>query len=102
VVVVPFPFTDRSEVKRRPALVLGKASFNRHGHTMRAMITSAAHHPWPGDTAVTQQQAAGLRGPCVVRLKVFTLDSRLIAQVIGRLAAADRKAVGENLRRYVA
>jgi len=82
--------------------VLGKASFNRHGHTMLAMITSAAHHPWPGDTAVTQQQAAGLRDPCVVRLKVFTLDNRLIVQVIGRLSAPDRKAVGENLRRYVA
>ena len=101
VVVVPFPFTDRSEAKRRPALVLSKASFNRHSHTMLAMITSAAHYPWPGDTAVTHQEAAGLHSPCVVRLKVFTLDNRLIVQVIGRLSAADRKAVGESLRRYV-
>jgi hypothetical protein len=38
----------------------------------------------------------------VVRLKVFTIDNRLIVQVIGRLSAADRKAVAESLRRYVA
>ena len=44
VVVVPFPFADPSEGKRRPALVLSKASFNRRGHTMPAVITSAAQH----------------------------------------------------------
>lgn len=29
VVVVPFPFTDRRAAKRRPALALSSAGFNR-------------------------------------------------------------------------
>ena len=40
VVVVPFPFVDRAEAQRRPALVLSKKRFNRNGHTVLAMI----HH----------------------------------------------------------
>ena len=101
IVVVPFPFTERVETKRRPALVLSKGSFNRHGHTLLTMITSAAHEPWPGDTLVTGAEAAGLRTQCVVRLKLFTLDNRLMIRAIGRLSPADRKTVGENMRRYL-
>lgn len=43
VVVVPFPFTDRSTTKRRPALVLSdRDMFNaRVGQVVMAMITSA-------------------------------------------------------------
>jgi mRNA interferase MazF len=65
------------------------------------MITSAAHERWPGDTLVTGGEEAGLRTECVVRLKLFTLDNRLLIRKIGRLAKADRKAVEENLRRHV-
>ena len=52
VVVVPFPFTDRATTKRRPALVLSAKAFNRNGHSVLAMITSASHRPWPGDTPI--------------------------------------------------
>ena len=42
VVVVPFPFTDKSSSKRRPALVLSSTAFNNSvNHSVLAMITSA-------------------------------------------------------------
>lgn len=97
VVIVPFPFTDRSQTKRRPALVLSKTRFNRHGHSILSMITSAAHEPWPGDTPLTDLVSAGLQGACLVRLKIFTLDNRFILRRIGILAAADRKRLGSEL-----
>ena len=37
---------------------------------------------------------AGLKTPCVMRLKLFTLDNRLIARRVGALSAPDRKAAG--------
>jgi mRNA interferase MazF len=45
VVVVPFPFTDRTTTKRRPALVLSDAgNFNKQaGPSVLAMITSAVN-----------------------------------------------------------
>jgi mRNA interferase MazF len=94
VVVVPFPFTDRQATKRRPALVVSAAGFNAaSGNAVLAMITSAEQSAWPGDVAVSNVAAAGLNSPCLVRLKLFTLDQRLILRQAGRLAAADIAAL---------
>jgi mRNA interferase MazF len=97
VVVVPFPFTDRATTRRRPALVLSARAFNRHGHSVLAMITSASHPAWPGDGSLEDLKGAGLKAPSVVRLKLFTLDNRLIARRIGVLGSRDRAAVARAL-----
>ncbi len=97
-VVVPFPFTDRAATKRRPAVVLSTRAFNRQGHSVLAMITSASHRPWPGDTSLTDLKSAGLTTPSLVRLKIFTLDNRFIARRIGVLSARDQAAVGAQLQ----
>ena len=101
VVVVPFPFTDRATTKRRPALVLSAKAFNRNGHSVLAMITSASHRPWPGDTPISDLKNAGLKTPSLVRLKLFTLDNRFIARRIGTLGSPDQASVTTQLRTFV-
>ena len=101
VVVVPFPFSDRAAGKRRPALVLSESVFNRAGHTILAMITTRSHHPWPGDCSLEDHDEAGLPLPCLVRLKLFTLDNRVILRRIGHLSDADRKRVETSLNEHV-
>lgn len=102
VVVVPFPFTDRAASKRRPALVLSSASFSKTtGHSVMAMITSAEQSSWPGDVGITDLDAAGLPGACLVRLKLFTLDHRLILKKAGELGALDREHLAERWRRLI-
>lgn len=92
VVVVPFPFTDINTSKRRPALVLTSDSFNPNTkHSVLAMITSAEQSSWPGDHTIGNLQAAGLPADCVVRLKLFTLDHRLIVRKAGVLSTTDQK-----------
>ena len=92
VVVVPFPFTDRSATKRRPALVLSSRAFNQKvQHSVLAMITSAGQSSWPGDHLIHDLDAAGLPAECVIRLKLFTLDHRLVIRKAGALAAMDQK-----------
>lgn len=100
VVVVPFPFTDRKEGKRRPALVLSDPiQFNKpSGHTVLAMITSQKNPDWPLDTMITDNRQAGLKAPSKVRMKLFTLDNRLIVKKIGTLISKDKKAVIKELR----
>lgn len=66
------------------------------------MITSAAHTGWPGDTALTDAQSAGLRQACTIRLKLFTLDNRLILRGIGHLQEADRQRVIGNIHAFLA
>lgn len=101
VVVVPFPFVERAGTRKRPALVLSDRSFNDAGNTVLAMITTRAHRPWPGDTELADLHAAGLRVHCLVRLKLFTLDNRLLAKKIGRLGEEDRAVILSELRTHL-
>ena len=98
VVVVPFPFTERPGAKHRPAVVLSNREFNRHGHTILAMITTRAHRPWPGDSGIADLEAAGLEVPCIIRLKLFTLDNRFVIDRVGSLAPEDVQAVSRSLQ----
>jgi len=101
VVVVPFPFTERAGTKRRPALVLSAKAFNANGHTLLTMITTKVHPPWPGDTVIEDLLSAGLRTSCIIRLKAFTLDNRLILRRIGHLSVTDSTRVTTALRAYL-
>lgn len=100
VVTVPFPFTDKAQVKRRPALVVSShAAFGRRaGHSVMAMITSAQNPPWPLDVAISDLATAGVPAPSVVRMKLFTLDHRFIIAKRGKLSEKDRKAVSRTLK----
>ena len=100
-VLVPFPFSEGPGSKRRPALTLSNRAFNRSGNTVLAMITTAGHVPWPGDTHLADHSTAGLPRPCLVRLKLFTLDNRLVLRRLGRLGKADTARVAEALKQYL-
>jgi mRNA interferase MazF len=98
VAVVPFPFSDSPNTKRRPAVVLSAAPFNRAaGHTIMAMITAARQSSWPGDVALAAT-ATGLQKECVARMKLFTLDNRLIVRTIATLPMKERQKVRGSLR----
>jgi len=100
VIVVPFPFTDRSTTKRRSALVLSDAkAFNKQvGQSVLAMITSARNSDWPLDVEIEDLDSAGLPSASVVRMKLFTLDHRLVIRKAGALAENDRRGVVATLQ----
>ena len=102
VVAVPFPFTDRPAMKRRPALVVSSAAFNHaHAQSILAMITSA-RSTWPSDVAIRDWRQAGFHVPCRVRLKLFTLDDALLVRKLGTLSKRDGQAVSHALSRFLA
>ena len=99
VVRVPFPFSDAPRSKRRKALVLSSRAFNkRNGSSLLMMITSANHSRWFLDVPLAQWQEAGLQKPCVARMKLFTLDNRLVLSKSGELSQTDRRSVVAALR----
>ncbi len=99
VVVVPFPFADSAQTKRRPALVLSqnKNFGDKIEHSILAMITSHKNAPWPLDCEIKIKKLSGLTAPSVVRMKLFTLDNRLIIRKIGHLSKDDQKLVKHSL-----
>ncbi|WP_089724541.1 type II toxin-antitoxin system PemK/MazF family toxin [Candidatus Thiosymbion oneisti] len=103
VVVVPFPFTDRSTTKRRPALVLSDAkAFNKQiGQSVLAMITSARNSDWPLDVEIEDLNSAGLPSASIVRMKLFTLDHQLVIRKAGVLSQNDRRCVIATLQQLL-
>lgn len=102
VVVVPFPFTDTSGTKKRPALVLSDAvTFNTLlRRSVMAMITTTTHSPWVLDVPISDLRSAGLRTASMVRMKLFTLDDALVLRQIGTLAESDKVAVKQALQQF--
>jgi len=101
IVVVPFPFTDTNASKRRPALVL--SDFHLFGdiiqHSILAMITTKDHSSWPMDIKITELKSTGLEKPCIVRMKLFTLDNQLILRKMGHLHEDDQMHVSKALKK---
>jgi mRNA interferase MazF len=99
IVKIPFPFTDRRAHKNRPAVIVSASqSFNQLiGHSIMAMITSAQHTAWPLDTPINDLDSAGLPAASIIRLKLFTLDHRLIIDSLGHLSTKDTLAFTNNL-----
>lgn len=95
VVCVPFPFTDRTATRNRPALVLSsETAFSTPvGHAVMAMITSESNAPWALDCQIADLVSAGLPAASKVRFKLFTLDHRLVRGTLGHLSVADQNAI---------
>ena len=100
IVVVPFPFVDKDAAKRRPAIVVSSLdSFGKKSkHSVLAMITSAKHASWSLDIKITDLSACNLNKESIVRMKLFTLDNRLILRKSGRLAMRDRGRFSSSMQ----
>lgn len=99
VVVVPFPFTERTASKKRPALVISDVAFNQYlMKSVMAMITTTGHLPWLLDVPIVDLAASGLKSPSLIRMKLFTIDDALVLKKIGTLAKSDREIVQHSLK----
>ncbi|PWK63880.1 type II toxin-antitoxin system PemK/MazF family toxin [Aminobacter sp. AP02] len=91
VILVNFPFTEKRGQKRRPAIVLSNYAFNtEHNHAVTAMVTTASNTIWQSDLSIADFADAGLRTPCVTRMKLFTVADDLILGRIGTLSTSDQ------------
>jgi len=101
VVLVPFPFSDLSTTKVRPAVVVSGSLY----HTMEpdlilAAITSKmAMATGPLDYVLGDWQAANLRYPSALKPVLFTLDPARVLHRIGALTPLDLAEADRRLRR---
>ena len=90
VLKVPFPYTDRPVLQRRPALVIAGESIEAaQGLLWVLMITSADNRRWKYDVVVSDLHRAGLPAPSMVRcVKIATIEAgqgRAVTGVASRI-----------------
>lgn len=104
VVLVPFPFTDASATKKRPAVVVSSAAYNAQRPDLVLMPITSQIRPalGLGEVLVGDWKAAGLLMPSVVKPLVATIQKTLVIRTLGRLSAQDLAAVQAELRKILA
>jgi mRNA interferase MazF len=102
VVLVPFPFTDLSSVKKRPAVILSPRRFNDYGDLIIGFLTSNLSGEYKlGDYVLKNHAHAGLPLPSKFRLKIATISDRIVVKNLGRLAEDDHKAINEIIGSFL-
>ncbi len=93
VLLVPYPFTDQSGTKQRPAVVLSGATYNQtHPDVIVAPITSQITSS-KDDIVLTNWQTAGLLKTSAVKPLLSSLETGLVRRQLGVLTSADREQV---------
>ena len=94
VVLVPFPFVERRQVKQRPALVISTPLLEGLDLCWVAMITSREEAGRVGDYFIEHLVVAGLPVPSWVRAsKIATLERSTILRPLGKLSDEDERGV---------
>ena len=99
VIVVPFPFTDQSAIKKRPAVVVSSEANHRERPDIILMAITSQVRPAPtvGEVAIVHWQAAGLLKPSVIKPLVTTIEARLVLRQLGQLHPDDLSTLRQVL-----
>jgi mRNA interferase MazF len=103
VVLVPFPFTDLSSNKQRPALVVSSDAFNST-HSDIVVVAITSHVPvsmGPDEFFISQDELrhCGLPKPSILKLsKIVTLHQRLTIKRIGSMSQPSLEKVLQQIR----
>ncbi len=95
IVLLPIPFTDLSEMKLRPALVLAKIQED----LLCCFISSQIHTKGGNDVAVRMTPENKLKAHSIIKCgKIFTLHQSLVKQALGIL---DQKIYDQVTRKII-
>lgn len=95
VVLVPFPFTDQSGSKKRPAVVVSDKAVNAALPDVIVMAITSQLRPNRRAREVWLQgwQSAGLLKPSAVKPVISTVERTLVLKKIGALKDEDRDSL---------
>jgi mRNA interferase MazF len=95
IILVPFPFTDQTTVKKRPAVIVSSATYNRQRPDVIIMaVTSQRPSAGSfGEVRLGQWRRSGLVKPSVVKPIFTTIEKGLVQKRLGRLADTDRSSL---------
>ena len=102
VVLVPFPFTDLTTTKNRPAVVVSSDRYNSEKNdVILSAITSQSTSPIQNDEYLltpVDLQLSGLLKPSIIKIgKIVTIDKRLIRKILGKISNESLDVVEEKL-----
>jgi mRNA interferase MazF len=103
VILVPFPFTDGSSSKKRPAIVISSDSYDRYKPDLILIaVTSQVNTDLQfGEASIADWSSAGLIKPSVIKPAIATIEKTLVIRKLGSLQALDLESLSSILQQII-
>ena len=100
VILVPFPFTDQTAAKRRPAVVVSSDGYNkaRPDLILMAITGHLSGYPRIGEVIVSDWKGAGLLKASTIKPILTSLEKSLIIRTLGKLSQPDLVAIRDAMK----
>jgi mRNA interferase MazF len=99
VILVRYPFSDLSNAKVRPAIVVSAPHSSED--ILITPLTSKVGLLLDGEFVLSEWLAAGLNVSTAVKRGVYTVHENLVIKVIGKLADVDAEQIEQSLRGWL-
>lgn len=95
VILVPFPFTDQTTTKKRPAAIVSSNSYQRERSDLILIAITSQANPATsfGEITITKWRVAGLLKPSIIKPVLTTIDKELVIKKLGQLEEPDIQAL---------
>jgi mRNA interferase MazF len=99
VLLVPFPFTDQSTTKKRPAIVISSQDYQQARIDLIVIaVTSQVRLPLGfGEAPILQWQTAGLLKSSIIKPILATIEQQLVIRKLGKLESVDEQRLRKLL-----
>ncbi|MGI8495222.1 MAG: type II toxin-antitoxin system PemK/MazF family toxin [Pyrinomonadaceae bacterium] len=98
IVLVRYPFSDLTNSKVRPAVVVNSAHVSKD--LFIVALTSKTQSLMAGEFVLSEWQSVGLNIATAVKRGVFTIHEKLVLKTVGKLAATDAQNLDKSLREW--
>ena len=99
VVLVRYPFSDLTDAKVRPAIVISAP--HQSQDLFIVPLTSKTDHLLSGEFLMTDWQRAGLNVASAVKRGLFTIHESLVVKMVGFISSQDAGKLEQSLRAWL-
>jgi mRNA interferase MazF len=103
VVLVPFPFSNQTTTKKRPAVIISSDTHNNISSDIVIMaITSQTEKTIGiGECLIVDWQGAGLLKPSAIKPAISTIEQTLVLKKLGKLPHQDLMSMDAVLEKLL-
>lgn len=99
VLLVPFPLSDQSTNKKRPAVVISSGAYHQaHPDLILIAVTSQISTPRFGDLIIQDWQSADLLKASMIKPAITTIEQKLVIRKLGTLQSSDQQDLHQLLQ----
>ena len=103
VVLVPFPFSDQSTTKKRPAVVISSTLYNETSPdiVILAVTSKVEKSVGIGECLVSDWKDAGLLKPSAIKPAISTIEQTLVLKKLGDLSPRDSSSMDKAIKGFL-